>query len=98
MGLETSLAASYTALCLPGYLTLPELLKRMSAAPASILGLEAGAQVGHRADLMAFDPRAQWTVEPEKFRSKGRNTLFGGKRLTGRVTLTMVEGKIVFQG
>lgn len=98
VGLETSLAASYTALCLPGYLTLPELLKRMSAAPASILGLEAGAQVGHRADLMAFDPRAQWTVEPEKFRSKGRNTLFGGKRLTGRVTLTMVEGKIVFQG
>ncbi len=97
VGLETSLAASYTALCLPGYLTVPELLKRMSATPGAILGLETAGQVGDTADLMAFDPEAQWTVEPENFRSKGRNTVFEGKKLTGRVMLTMREGNIIFQ-
>ncbi len=96
VGLETSLAASYTALCLPGYLTVPELIAKMSLVPASILGLQTARKPGDPADLMAFDPQAQWMVDPEKFHSKGRNTAFAGRTLTGQVRLTMLGGRVTF--
>ena len=96
VGLETSLAACYTALVLPGHLTVPQLIAKMSAVPAAILGLTTACSVGDPADLMAFDPRETWTVDPNQFRSKGRNTVFGGETLTGRVKLTVLEGKIVY--
>ena len=51
---------------------------------------------GGRADLMAFDPEEVWTVDPAEFRSKGRNTVFGGETLTGRVKLTILGGRIVY--
>ncbi len=97
VGLETSLGAAYTALCVPGYLTVPELIAKMSSVPAAILGRTVAAGPGDRADLMAFDPREVWTVDPAKFRSKARNTVFAGCRLTGRVKLTMLEGKITYR-
>ena len=96
VGLETSLAASFTALCLPGYLTVPQLVAKMSAVPASILGLSVSTKPGDPADLMAFDPAQVWTVEPETFRSKARNTVFGGETLTGRVQLTLCGGAVTY--
>ena len=45
---------------------------------------------------MAFDPEEVWTVDPAQFRSKGRNTVFGGETLTGRVKLTILGGRIVY--
>ena len=96
VGLETSLAACYTALVKPGYLTAPELIRKMTAAPASILNIPVAAAPGGRADLMAFDPEEVWTVDPAQFRSKGRNTVFGGETLTGRVKLTILGGRIVY--
>jgi dihydroorotase len=94
VGLETSLAAAYTALCVPGYLSVADLIRKMSAVPAQILGRTVSTQVGDPADLMAFDPRETWTVDPAQFRSKARNTVFAWETLTGRVKLTLCGGKI----
>ena len=52
---------------------------------------------GALADVVIFDPDAVWTVDPEKFRSKGRNTPYAGKTLVGRVETTICGGKIVYR-
>ena len=95
VGLETSLAACLSYLVKPGYLTVPQLIRKMTVVPASILGLEAGTlHAGGAADLCVFDAKEQWTVDPQNFRSKGRNTVFAGDTLTGKVKLTVCGGKI----
>ena len=97
VGLETSLAACLTYLVQPGYLTLPQLIRKMTRTPAEILGLVAGAlQVGGPADLCLFDPEEVWTVDPSQFRTKGRRTVFAGETLRGRVKLTFCGGKITY--
>jgi len=98
-GLETSLALSLTALYHTGRLGLMRLLALMSSNPAKILGQKKGALgVGDDADIVIFDPEERWTVDPEKFRSRGRNTPFSGMTLRGRVKYTIVSGKIVYKG
>ena len=98
VGLETSLAACLTFLVKPGYLTVPQLIAKMSLVPAGILGLEAGALTpGGAADLCVFDPSEVWTVNPADFRSKGRNTVFAGDQLTGRVKLTICGGAVTYR-
>jgi dihydroorotase len=47
------------------------------------------------ADVTIFDPTAEWTVDPARFRSKGRNTPYAGKRLQGRVHFTVVDGQVI---
>jgi dihydroorotase len=51
---------------------------------------------GAQADVTVVDPEADWTVDPEEFHSKGRNTPFAGRRLKGRVVRTLVGGRVVF--
>jgi len=96
VGLETALALGISELVGPGHLTLPELIERMSVAPARLLGLEAqGGPVvaGHPANLVIFDPDAAWTVDPSRFHSRSRNTPFGGRAVTGRVVHTFFRGR-----
>lgn len=98
VGLETSLALGVTHLVKPGHLSLSELVLRMSTEPARILNLPGGSLgVGAPADITIFNPDTEWTVAPDKFVSKGRNTPFGGVRLTGKATMTIVGGNIVFR-
>lgn len=97
VGLETSLSACFTGLVVPGHLTMPELIYRMTAAPAAILGLSVSRSPGDIANLTVFDPEPQWTVEPERFFSKGRSTVFAGETLWGQVTLTMLAGAVTFR-
>ena len=98
VGLETSLALALTALYHTGKLSLPRLIALMSLNPARILGLQKGSlRVGCDADLVVFDPEARWIVDPERFRSKGRNTPFAGLELRGQVKYTIAGGKIVYQ-
>ena len=98
VGLETSLGACLTHLVRPGHLTIPQLIAKMTAVPASILGLPVATKVGDAADLMAFDYDETWTVDPAQFRSKGRSTVFTGETLTGRVVLTLCGGKVTYSG
>ncbi|SHH86002.1 dihydroorotase [Sporobacter termitidis DSM 10068] len=99
VGLETSLAAALTALYHTGRLSLMRIIALMSSTPAKILGTGKGTlAAGADADIVVFDPDARWTVDPERFRSKGRNTPFAGMALRGRVKYTIVGGKIVYKG
>ncbi len=99
VGLETSLAVTLTYLYHTGKLTLPDILRKMTLNPAAILRLPVGRlAVGGAADVTVFDPNETWTVEPEKFQSKSRNTPFAGRALKGKVKYTIVDGQIVYRG
>ena len=96
IGMETSLAAALTAL--GGRLSLMEILRKMSTAPAKILGIPAGTlALGAPADLVVFDPQRKWRVDPEKLHGKSRNTPFKGMELTGKVVMTFSRGRKVFE-
>lgn len=97
VGLETSLAVGITSLVVPGHLTLMQLLRCMSTAPAQLMGFKAGSlRTGMPADMVLFDPNEQWTVHPEQLRGKSHNTPFKGMTLTGKVKATILGGKIVY--
>jgi dihydroorotase len=99
VGLETSLSLGIEYLVRPGKLSLPDLIRRMSGEAAKILNIPGGSlSVGSVADITVFDPERAWTVEPEKFLSKGRNTPFAGQTLHGRVCQTIVGGETVYKG
>jgi dihydroorotase len=97
IGLETALAAIITHLVEPGTLSLSRAIEAMSTAPARILGASAHGgpiQVGRPANVVLFDPAAEWTVEAP-FASKSRNSMFLGRRLRGRVVHTILRGELV---
>jgi dihydroorotase len=73
------------------------MIERMSCAPARVWGLPGGTLApGAPGDVTVFDPAATWTVDPKRFRSKGRNTPWAGTTLTGAARLTIVGGGVVF--
>ncbi len=98
VGLETSLSLTLDRLVRPGYLTLGQAVERLSGSPARVFGLKGkgGLKEGDDADLVLVDPEEEWSVDPERFESKGRNTPFAGMKLKGRVKRTMVGGRWVF--
>ncbi len=96
IGLETSLALSLR-LVTEGVLTLPQLVEKMSLNPAKILRLHKGTlKPGADADIAIVDPEKAWTVDVKKFRSKSRNSPFGGWQLKGKVIHTIVGGVVKF--
>src|SRR5437899_92803 len=98
VGLETAFAVAHTELVAGGMLTLPELILRMSTAPAVAFRLPGGTlKPEAAADVVVLDVAARWTVHPAGFFSKSRNTPFAGRALTGRAALTIVGGKVVHQ-
>lgn len=96
IGLETALSLGITSLVRPGYLTLPELIRKMTWNPAKLYGLEGGCLAeGGPADLVLFAPEESYTVDG--FVSKSCNSPFRGARLTGKVKATVCDGKIVYR-
>ena len=96
IGLETSLALGITHLVKKGYLTMVELMEKMSLNPARLYGLDCGRiEAGAPADLVLFDEGEAWTVE--HFVSKASNSPFIGQRLEGKVKLTVCDGRVVYQ-
>jgi dihydroorotase len=98
VGLETSLALTLTELVAPGHLGLPQAIERLSVAPARILELQTQGRLAENrpANLVVFDPDAEWTIDPATFRSKGRNTPFGGRKVRGKVLHTFFRGTRTF--
>ncbi|MCB1776768.1 MAG: amidohydrolase family protein, partial [Candidatus Competibacteraceae bacterium] len=95
-GLDTLLGLGLR-LVRDGVLSLSALIERLTWGPAQILGLDSGhLGVGARADICVFNPDADWLVKPELLHSRGRNTPFLGWELYGRVTHTLLEGRVVF--
>ncbi|MDD5095380.1 MAG: dihydroorotase [Dehalococcoidia bacterium] len=98
-GFETALGGLMT-LVHSGKMDLTTLISRLTLGPARILNLlnlSGSLQVGAAADITIFDPNAEWTVDPEKFASKGKNTPLAGAKLKGKVLLTVFEGRIVYR-
>ena len=97
VGLETSFAASYTALVQTGILPLGKLVDLMHGAPMRRFGCGTELAEGQPADLTAFDLTKTYTVDPETFLTMGRATPFAGRALTGVCKLTMVGGEPVWK-
>lgn len=94
-GLETLLPLGLR-LVQDGWLDLPALIDRLSAAPARILGVPGGVlSPGAGADLCIIDPDQVWRLDPDQMISRGRNTPFGGWEFTGRAVYTLFEGRAV---
>ena len=97
VGLETSFAASYTALVQTGILPLEKLVDLMHGAPMRRFGCGTELAEGQPADLTAFDLTKTYTVDPETFLTVGRATPFAGRALTGVCKLTMIGGEPVWK-
>ena len=95
IGLETSLALGITNLVKPGYLTMIQLLEKMTVNPAKLYHLPYGTiQEGADADFVIFDPDETWI--PKEYASKSSNSPFTGEELTGKVKYTICGGNVVY--
>ena len=99
VGLETAACLTYTELVLGGYLTPMQMAERMSYNPARVIGSDKGdIQPGKAADIVIFDPKETYRIDRDQFTSKGRNTPFHGREVTGRVKCTICDGCVVYEG
>ena len=97
IGMETSLAVGVTYLVKPGRLSFSQLIEKMSANPAKLLGIPAGTlAVGAPADIALVDLNREWTVDANRLHGKSKNTPFKGMTLTGKVVKTFLGGEVVF--
>ncbi len=97
-GLETSFALCYTQLVRGGLMDLSGLLRLMSASPARITGLEAGAlKKGMPADIAIADLERPFRIDVNKFYSKGKNNPFNSREVYGKIKYTVLGGEIVYK-
>ena len=97
IGLNTLLAVSLE-LYHNGHLSLLEVLKLVTSAPAGLMGLPAGSlKEGAPADLGLFDPDEGWKVDADKLVGKAQNSPFDGRPVQGRVLRTVIDGRPVFE-
>jgi len=99
-GLETALAC-LMSLVHGGQLDLKTLISKLSFEPARIIGTRYGElgtlKAGCRADITLFDPNKEWIVDSQDFVSKGKNTPFDGCHFKGRVSMTILSGKVIYR-
>jgi len=96
--LECSLALFIKALIEPGILDWPALIRLMTEMPAKIIGVDKGTLgVGKQADITIIDPKAEYEIDVNKFRSKSKNCPYQGWKVTGKVEKTIVGGEIRFE-
>ena len=98
VGFETAFPLLYTKFVKTGKWTLKQLVEWMATKPAEIFELPYGKiEVGASADFTIIDLDKEQEINPEEFKSKGRNTPFGGWVAQGWPVMTIFEGKIVYQ-
>ncbi|MFA5356269.1 MAG: dihydroorotase [Candidatus Omnitrophota bacterium] len=98
IGLETELAATITGLLKSGSMDWPLLAAKLSLNPSKILGIDKGALgVGMDADIIVISADTEWAVEKDGFVSKSKNSAFLGKRLSGVVEYTIVNGNLAYR-
>lgn len=97
IGLETLLALSLE-LFHNNHMALPDVIARLTCAPARALGLKAGRLAkGQPADLLLFDPTRPWVVQESTIRSKSKNTPFERRPVQGMAIRTVIDGRAVHQ-
>jgi dihydroorotase len=98
VGSETAFALTMTELVKTGYLSPRQMVEKLSTNPAKILGIDRGCiGEGRIADFVIADPDTEYLINQNNFYSKGKNTPFHGRKVTGRVEYTFVSGKMVYQ-
>ncbi|RUL85725.1 dihydroorotase [Tautonia sociabilis] len=100
IGLETLVPLVVTHLIGPGLLDWPAAIRMLTAAPAELLGLhhrKGSLRPGMDADVTILDPDARWTIDPERSRSKSRNTPFAGWEVVGRAHTVIVNGEVRYR-
>jgi dihydroorotase len=97
-GLETALGLSLRWLHHEWKMPLGRVLSLLSAQPAALLALRGRGTltVGSFADVVVFDPKAEWTYNARETKSKSRNTPFDGWTMQGKVRWTISEGRIAY--
>lgn len=93
-GFETAFGVCYTYLVEAGHMDLAELIKLMSTNPANILRIGGGVlREGERADIAIADLDEEYVVDRTKFVSKGKNSVFDGWKLKGKIKCVLVDGR-----
>lgn len=94
VGLETALGVTLTVLHHSLGVPLARVIEMLTTGPARAISLPGGTlTAGSLADVTVFDPANEWTVDPQNFKSKSRNTPFAGWKLRGRVVETLIAGR-----
>lgn len=97
VGLETSAALTITNLVKPGHITPLQMAAKMSYNPAKVLDIDRGTlNEGSIADITIINPNEEYIINPDEFVSKGKNTPFGGTKVSGKVKYTILNGKVVY--
>ena len=97
VGLETSLALTYTHLVQTGILTMQQLIAKMSINPAKILGIDRGdISCGKVADITIFDSRELYEIHASDFKGRAKNMPYEGRVVSGRVKYTILEGEVTY--
>jgi dihydroorotase len=98
-GLETALGLALRVLHREHGMELAQVIALMSSRPAAVIGLKQRGTlwVGSWADVVVFDPVAEWSFAAGESRSKSKNTPFDGAPMLGRVRATICEGRVVYR-
>jgi dihydroorotase len=96
-GLETAFAALYTELVVSGVLDLELLVERMSAGAAAFSYDVPTMRPGNEANVTLVDPEAEWDAGADGWESRSENSCFTGRRLRGRVLMTVVAGQVAYR-
>ena len=99
IGVETFLPLCIKGLVEPGHLTWSQMIEKMTANPARILRLpgKGSLKPGMDADVTIIDPKLNWTIYPDQFKSKSRNCPFKNWEVTGRAVMAIVHGEVRYQ-
>ena len=97
VGLETLIPITVSSLIEKGHLTWPDVIRKLTCNAAQLLGIPKGTlKGGADADVTIIDPDESWVIDPTQFRSKSRNTPFGGRKVRGRAHTVIVAGEVRF--
>jgi dihydroorotase len=96
-GLETAFAVLHTELVLPGALDLATLVERMSAGATPFDIALPSLEPGSEANLVLFDPEAEWEAGADGWESRSDNSCFAGRRIRGRVLMTVAAGGVAYR-
>jgi dihydroorotase len=96
-GLETAFAALHTGLVLPGLIELGRLVERMTAGGEPFGIVTPSLAQGSAANVCLVDLDAEWEVGEAGYESRSENCAFAGRRLTGRVRMTIADGAVAYR-
>ena len=98
IGLETAFSLAVVHLVNEAGMSLSDVVSKLTVNPAKLYGFDRGTlTVGKAADIAIADINEKWIVKEEDFKSKSHNSPFIGEELTGRIKMTICDGKVVYK-